>query len=233
MKIYVINLPRASDRRAHIVSSLNKFNVEYEIFSAVDGNKDPSYRERFYSSQLRMLCYARPLSNSQIGCFASHYELWKKCIELDQPILVLEDDIELASNFDALIQFAAQKIERYRYIRLWGVFERPSSQVEDGIKLYHRGPSGTQGYMLSPAAAQKFIDNATRWIEPVDEYMDKFWINGNLPYCVTPNAVYCVNEFESSIVNQSSPQRFFKITREFFKLYHVIRKKLFLMSHKV
>ena len=28
-----------------------------------------------------------------IGCFYSHYRLWQKCIELDEPILVFEDDV--------------------------------------------------------------------------------------------------------------------------------------------
>ena len=30
----------------------------------------------------------------QSGCFLSHYSLWKKCIELKEPIIILEHDVE-------------------------------------------------------------------------------------------------------------------------------------------
>lgn len=35
----------------------------------------------------------KPLSKTQLGCYASHYILWERCIKEDKPIKVLEDDV--------------------------------------------------------------------------------------------------------------------------------------------
>lgn len=234
MKIFVINLLQAENRREHIKSQLEKFNIEYEIFNAIDANTGCYYWDHFYSNTLRLLCYARPLTKSQVGCFASHYKLWQKCIELNEPIVVLEDDIELTSDFDVKVNFLETKISKYGYIRLWGIFQRDSEMVEDGIKLYKRGPAGTQGYVILPNMAKKFISKASRWIEPVDDYMDKYWIHGVIPYCVVPEAVYCLDEFDSSIaVNKYKSNPLLKMLRELFKLQHLIRKNLFDLKRRL
>ncbi len=228
MKIFIINLERSVDRRIHIVKELNSHDdFLFEIFPAIDGNINKLYREKFYVNWLRMLCYARPLVDSQIGCFASHYELWNKCIHLNENIIVLEDDIELTDNFNSSIRFLEEKIGSYKYIRMWGIYPQSNIQVEKGIKLYKKGPRGTQGYAISPDAAKLLIKYANKWIEPVDDYMDKYWIHGVLPYCLTQEPITCLNEFSSSIVNLHKPIVIFKITRECYKLYHLMRKNIF------
>ena len=35
-----------------------------------------------------------------IACALSHFRLWKKCVELDQPIMILEHDARFIRNFD-------------------------------------------------------------------------------------------------------------------------------------
>lgn len=34
------------------------------------------------------------LKTSEVACFASHYELWVRCVELDEPIVILEDNVD-------------------------------------------------------------------------------------------------------------------------------------------
>ena len=43
-------------------------------------------------SGLQKSAYPTANPNKRIGCFISHYELWKKCIDLDKPIIVHEHD---------------------------------------------------------------------------------------------------------------------------------------------
>ena len=35
-----------------------------------------------------------------IGCFLSHYNLWKKSLYENKPILILEHDVKFLSKFD-------------------------------------------------------------------------------------------------------------------------------------
>lgn len=43
------------------------------------------------------------LGDSEKACFASHLSLWKKCLELDEPIFILEDDITFNEHFAKFI----------------------------------------------------------------------------------------------------------------------------------
>lgn len=49
----------------------------------------------------------RPMTMGEIGCFLSHYNIWKKIVEQDQElVLVLEDDI----RFEPYFLDAAKKV---------------------------------------------------------------------------------------------------------------------------
>ena len=41
-----------------------------------------------------------PLTKGEVGCFLSHWRLWEKCIELNEPILILEDDAVCTDRFN-------------------------------------------------------------------------------------------------------------------------------------
>lgn len=228
LKIFVINLPSAIDRREHITTELNKLKLPFEVFNAVNGNTDLSYANKHYSPLGRLLRYARPLSNSQIGCFASHYELWNKCITLNEPILVLEDDIDFSLNFVTQLKLLLPCLDDYHYIRLAGTFQRPKCYVRNNVSLYSKkGPGGTIAYLLDPEAAQRLLNRASKWIEPVDEYMDRYWLHGVLPYVAEPEIIFFESKFESSVVNKYPAKIIFKITREIYKLYRGFCKLLF------
>lgn len=49
----------------------------------------------------------RQMTMGEIGCFLSHYEIWKKIVQLEQEVvLILEDDI----RFEAYFLNAAAKV---------------------------------------------------------------------------------------------------------------------------
>ncbi|GFH46224.1 hypothetical protein CTEN210_02698 [Chaetoceros tenuissimus] len=39
------------------------------------------------------------MTDGMIGCFLSHRKCWQTCVELNEPLLVLEDDVVLKDNF--------------------------------------------------------------------------------------------------------------------------------------
>ncbi len=39
------------------------------------------------------------LTKAEIGCFLSHFLLWVICVELDQPIVILEHDAVMVNNY--------------------------------------------------------------------------------------------------------------------------------------
>ena len=56
------------------------------------------------------------ISQGEVGCFLSHYLLWKKCIDLNEPILILEDDAIITDEFD--IEKIEKLTDEYNFIYL-------------------------------------------------------------------------------------------------------------------
>ena len=56
-------------------------------------------------SGLKQFSYTAKDIRAKIGCSMSHYMLWKHCVNLDEPILILEHDAVFISNFPQDIKF--------------------------------------------------------------------------------------------------------------------------------
>src|SRR3546814_4320493 len=74
---------------------------------------------------------------SQLGCFASHYLLWEKCVQARKAIIVLEDDAILLPEFMSFYENAAAFASRYGLVWL-----QPSRKISDqaGLVLETIGP---------------------------------------------------------------------------------------------
>ncbi|HDZ9284767.1 TPA: glycosyltransferase family 25 protein, partial [Vibrio cholerae] len=93
MKIYVISLKNSLDRRASIEQQMTSHGLKFEFFDAIDGRIDPPhplFANYDYTKRLWLTSGKMPM-RGELGCYASHYLLWQKCVELNAPIVVLED----------------------------------------------------------------------------------------------------------------------------------------------
>ena len=80
-EIYVVNLERRADRRETIESTLNDLGLSYKMTKAVDGKKiDPKFLKDMGISVLpdyKDPYSGRSMTYGEIGCFLSHYNIWK------------------------------------------------------------------------------------------------------------------------------------------------------------
>ncbi|EJC60372.1 hypothetical protein HPHPM9_0744, partial [Helicobacter pylori Hp M9] len=58
------------------------------------------------------------LTLPELGCYLSHYLLWKECVKLDQPVVILEDDVTLESNFMQALEDCLKS--PFDFVRLYG-----------------------------------------------------------------------------------------------------------------
>lgn len=95
MKIYCLNLDRATERRALIEEEwINKLNFDIEFFSAFDRRKLEKGEFVFpYDEQKTIERIGRSMSLGEIACATSHCLLLKKALnEGYDEIIVMEDD---------------------------------------------------------------------------------------------------------------------------------------------
>lgn len=204
-EIVVISLERAKERRQAIEKQFAVLGLPFTFFDAVDGKLGHELFRRFSPQKARSIGEI-PLTPGHLGCFASHYMVWQRCVDSNKAMIVLEDDAVLYEK--AFQAFFDSVQELPGYIECLRLFESKSRNKQYipvfetarvAVGKFLRGHKSATGYYLTPPAAKKFLEYTRVWAEPVDIEMDQFWANGVECYgvlepCLTHNSV-----FESAI----------------------------------
>ncbi|EAI6232519.1 glycosyltransferase family 25 protein [Campylobacter jejuni] len=240
MKVFIINLERSLDRKEHIQKQIQKLfeknlslknKLEFIFFKAIDAKNKEHLEFKDHFPWWGSWVLGRELSDGEKACFASHYKLWQECVKLDEPIIILEDDVEFSDEFLIMGQEYIDELlkSKYEYIRLCYLFDKRLYFLnEGGYYLSFEKLAGTQGYVLQVSAAMKFLKYAKNWIYAVDDYMDMFYKHNVLNIVKKPLLLKHDCRIESSI---SQAGRLFlkakfyrKIIREIFRLSRNILK---------
>ncbi|WP_415893140.1 glycosyltransferase family 25 protein [Neptuniibacter sp. PT8_73] len=233
MDIFIISLPEASERRERIANILNNVELEYEIFEAINGHKGlPAELVNLPDDNFRKVFKSRPLSNGERGCYASHYLLWKKCIELNKPIVILEDDAIPLEGFKEALQEIEILHEKYGYIRLETQFGNHSlvQSVNDSLDLVYWDCNDmrTGGYSISPEGAKAFLAASARWCYSVDYFIGSSYLHKVPALGVLPPVVSSPNDLGTYIQLDAKTKvgLLYKITRESYRFYRFCRMAL-------
>ncbi len=89
MKVFVISLAHSEARRSHVDEQLRSQHIPYRFFEALDGKAGYKISFDSFDATQFILRTGRLATAGEIGCFASHRELWRHCVELDEPILMM------------------------------------------------------------------------------------------------------------------------------------------------
>lgn len=213
LPIVVVNLARAEHRREHMRQELAATKLPYQFFSAVDAREDDHPLFRRYDSALAVRRFGRELNRAELACWSSHFLLWQACIELDRPVLILEDDVSLAPNFRACLDFSAEALPRFGAIRFSLHKSRRIARIEPvndrtWLVRVRKEPMGCSGYGISPAGAKALVDHAERFWEPVDLHMGRFWRHGIPIYSFIPTPVR--HDTEHSRQSQIEPPTYWR-----------------------
>ncbi|EAI1792124.1 glycosyltransferase family 25 protein [Campylobacter jejuni] len=240
MKVFIINLERSLDRKDHMQKQIQKLfeknptlknKLEFIFFKAIDAKNKEHLEFKEHFTWWASWVLGRELSDGEKACFASHYKLWQECMKLDEPVIILEDDVEFSDEFlNNGVEYIDKLLKsKYEYIRLCYLFDKRLYFLnENGYYLSFEKLAGSQGYVLQVSAAKKFLKYAKNWIYAVDDYMDMFYKHNVLNIVKKPLLLKHDCRIESSI---SQAGRLFlkakfyrKIIREIFRLYRNILK---------
>ena len=226
LKIFVISLQECGDRRAFMIQQLNKLEIEFEFFDAITPTTIPERIANKINDKFRKIFRSRPLSPGQKGCYVSHYCLWEKCIEIDRPIIILEDDCFVLNSFKDFVARYQESTKELNYLSL-EKHQEINGIINSEKFVYADVASGTRGYYLTPFAAQAFLKKSHR----IDRAVDNFIADGYLhqiPSFRLKNFVIKDQdgEFITTIGTGQKSRKvpfIFKITRELYRCYRFIR----------
>lgn len=118
--------------------------------------------------------------NKKIACSVSHMKLWDKCVEMDEPIMILEHDVVFTRKFKL------GKLLR---------------EIQDGDVVMINDPRG------ATRRSQRYHENIIRWdkgLNRIDGVNDPGenapdGLAGNSAYIITPAAAKKASELQRSI----------------------------------
>ena len=174
LKTFVISLDRRGDRRRVFEdNNSGKLIHGYEYFSATDGRelKYEDFKSMGYDT---FKGWKDPLNKTnlavgEIATTISHIRIWEKCIELNEPILVLEDDAIITDNFSYDEIFSL--LEQGNDMIYLGWLEMGQSVAIDDKFVIPQYPYWTVGYVVTPGACKVlYNEHIKQNIVPIDEY---------------------------------------------------------------
>ncbi|QQW85056.1 glycosyltransferase family 25 protein [Helicobacter pylori] len=130
--VYIISLKesqRRLDTEKLVLESNEKFKGRcvFQIFDAISPKHEDfeKFIQELYDSSSLLksdwfhsdYCY-QELLPQEFGCYLSHYLLWKECVKTDQPVVILEDDVALESNFMQALEDCLKS--PFDFVRLYG-----------------------------------------------------------------------------------------------------------------
>ena len=188
---YVVNLQSRTDRwtimqktlsTSHVLSHMNVQRMDAVVGRTVDFSK--LYREGILAGNAyrNLLSSAgvegQSMTVGSVGCLLSHVAIWKKVVEMQKPVLVLEDDVLFTSELD----MGFNNIIRDAPLDFGMIYLADLANTENSNKHAHNYRKstlnqltghywGTYGYIISPSAALILLDNLYPLKVQVDTYI--------------------------------------------------------------
>ena len=171
MRSYVINLKKSTGKLEAFKLNNSQYLPDLHVFEARDGSEITHAKllELGFDTRKswRDPLLKRTLTHGEVGCFLSHYLLWERCVEFNEPFLIFEDDVVVDREIpDNLAELADDGI---LYL-LWNelIPNKYPSNNEPTVKLAY--PYWLAAYVVTPAAAKVLIESFKEII-PADEYV--------------------------------------------------------------
>ncbi len=176
LEIVLINLDRSPDRLAFMSSQFERLGLSFTRLSATDAStvSDEEYA--------RLGClWFRQISRTELACLLSHSRVWRKSVEEEKSVLVLEDDVFLSNRLPAFLEdieafpeLPIVNIETRGYSKC--VSRAPVGHCQNSGTVLHRldfDRGGSGAYLIRPAAARDLLSRLERDAAPSDAYLNK------------------------------------------------------------
>lgn len=175
MKSFIIYLENSQTRK-HVDEMhdiLSEFGFENTLFPGITGDKAKELqlsdnRVIDFNAEKHPIHIEYLNRPGVLGCFYSHYSLWKKCVELNEPIFIFEEDIVFYQKYTPVdfngillvcVNFQGRSNEEVENKLLY--FEKffEESNSDPYIIPCTQDPiPGACGYLIQPDSAKKLCD---------------------------------------------------------------------------
>ncbi len=176
-QVYIISLKESQRRLGTeklVLESNEKFKGRcvFQIFDAISPKHQDfeKFVQELYDAQSMLksdwfhsdYCY-QELLPQEFGCYLSHYFLWKECVKLNQPVVILEDDVTLESHFMQALEDCLKS--PFDFVRLYGHYWGGHKTNLYSLPIYTETKEAEvpiENYEVTPPPPQSYTRCATR-----------------------------------------------------------------------
>jgi len=200
MKIFLLNLERALQRREIMLERLAILGLEAELLSAVDG--------RMLAPTDLPAGTERALSPGEIGAYLTHVNCWKTIIQRKMPYaIIIEDDVIISPGLMPVVEEIIALRIPFDAVRLSALFPIRGITVaslsgDSRLVLTTKPPGGSQAYLVSLSGARKMLSKLAVPKQPIDVAYDRYWMYGLCMPVLSPPVAEEDKSLESTIVNR-------------------------------
>ncbi len=193
MKSLVINLNRRPDRLSYFETTNSQRLSQLERLEAVDGKELCALKlnEMGFDTNKNWRDPIRKtkLSHGEVGCFISHWRAWERCVELNEPLIIFEDDAILSDSFSE--SEVEELLKEHGILYLARYEMKPDLAVKIDGKLNRPAyPYWLCAYAITPDTAKILLQGGgSKSIVPADEYVPMMLDRIKSPAAYTTNVV--------------------------------------------
>ena len=199
MRVFVINLKRAVERREYISNQLNQISQKFELVNGIDWQNIDPLLQKITAKNIKIKNSFRPMTLGELGCNLSHRKVLNWLVQSkEKMIAVLEDDVRLAQDFPQILHeieihpppsqfdivFLHNYINRNHLVNIspinWGY----------NLSISKRLGGGALGYVITKSAAKIFLDVFPKPTGPIDDCLHAFFAHGLKTYYLHPPIVF-------------------------------------------
>lgn len=220
-EIWVVSLGTAEARRTAFAERAGNATLPWRFFDACTGPAEGMEIDEVAVRRNK----GRALTRGEIGCYASHYSIWRDMIARGvRQAIVLEDDTVVDWIYLERLARADLHAIGIDYLRLYA--KRPTWQrVVRGDFLQHSRTVveliglayGTQGYAITLEGAQRLAEHCRTVRRPIDDELDRSWAHGVRNLALVPAPI-----LEATMASDIGAARF---APKADPAYHSLRQK--------
>ena len=214
MRIVLINLKRASERRNQMAREFGTLGLRYEIKEAVDGRNLSAEHLAQVDREARRQLGLYPQANGSTANWLTQREAMKDLVANGPEMMaIFEDDARLAPELPEVLAVLEQKrfafdvvvLQRRHPNRRFVPVTPLTSRHTAGRVRY--SDSGSEGYVITRAAAQHFLETTPRMVLAIDQALSRVWHSGLNVFYVDPPVVHHGGADDSQIEDSRNAAR--------------------------
>lgn len=182
LPVWLINLPRATARRARMEERLAQLGLPYVLFPGVDGRAEEARLLANTDVPAFERNMGRKVLIGGIGCYHSHLAVWESFLASGKPAaLILEDDVIFHDDFLDAVRLGLQAGAHWDFLKLNCIrAKQPVSQGRVGpyrLNAYLGPATGTGAYLITRETAAKLLPAMRRVTRATDHEINRFFVH--------------------------------------------------------